>query len=89
VRAESRNLITRLQIGTVDSKRSAIDSLLRLLKADDKNLMIAMAQGMVPMLVHLLDSSSIEMKEKAVIAISRISMVDSSKPVLGYFSNLA
>jgi hypothetical protein len=35
MRAESRNLITRLQIGTADSKSSAIDSLLRLLEADD------------------------------------------------------
>jgi hypothetical protein len=48
----------------------------------DKNLMITVAQGMVPVLVRLLDSSSMEMKEKAVVAISRISMVDSSKPVL-------
>jgi hypothetical protein len=82
VRAESRNLITRLQIGTADSKSSAIDSLLRLLEADDKNVMIAVAQGMVPVLARLLDSSSMEMREKAVVAISRISMVDSSKPVL-------
>ncbi|KAE8124283.1 hypothetical protein FH972_019182 [Carpinus fangiana] len=43
VRVELRNLITRLQIGTADSKSLAIDSLLRLLEADDKNLMIAVA----------------------------------------------
>lgn len=44
--------------------------------------MIAVAQGTVPVLARLLDSSSMEMKEKAVVAILRISMVDSSKPVL-------
>ncbi|KAH7578526.1 hypothetical protein JRO89_XS01G0393700 [Xanthoceras sorbifolium] len=82
VRAESRNLITRLQIGSVDAKNSAMDSLLGLLQEDDKNVMIAVAQGVVPVLVKLLDSSSLEMKEKAVAGISRVSMVDSSKHVL-------
>ncbi|XVF11458.1 hypothetical protein REPUB_Repub08aG0029300 [Reevesia pubescens] len=82
VRVESRNLITRLQIGTTESKNSAMDSLLGLLQEDDKNVMIAVAQGVVPVLVRLLDSSSLEMKEKTVAAISRISTVESSKTVL-------
>ncbi|KAF2311571.1 hypothetical protein GH714_024918 [Hevea brasiliensis] len=82
VRAESRNLITRLQIGSNEGKNSAMDSLLVLLQEDDKNVMIAVAQGVVPVLVRLLDSSSLEMKEKTVAAISRVSMVDSSKHVL-------
>ncbi|KDP22558.1 hypothetical protein JCGZ_26389 [Jatropha curcas] len=82
VRVESRNLITRLQIGSSESKNSAMDSLLGLLQEDDKNVMIAVAQGVVPVLVRLLDSSSLEMKEKTVAAISRVSMVDSSKHVL-------
>ncbi|XP_050224636.1 uncharacterized protein LOC126674257 [Mercurialis annua] len=82
VRVESRNLVTRLQIGSSESKNSAMDSLLSLLFEDDKNVMIAVAQGVVPVLVKLLDSSSVEMKEKTVTAISRVSMVDSSKHVL-------
>ncbi|WCJ36328.1 ARM repeat superfamily protein [Euphorbia peplus] len=82
VRAESRNLITRLQIGSSESKNSAMDLLLSLLLEDDKNVMIAVAQGVVPVLVRLLDSCSLEMKEKTVAAISRVSMVDSSKHVL-------
>ncbi|KAJ9163942.1 hypothetical protein P3X46_023563 [Hevea brasiliensis] len=82
VRAESRNLITRLQIGSCESKNSAMDSLLGMLRENDKNVMIAVAQGVVPILVRLLDSSSQEMKEKTVAAISRISTVDSSKHVL-------
>nr|POE83882.1 hypothetical protein CFP56_10527 [Quercus suber] len=44
--------------------------------------MIAVAQGMVPMLVKLLDSSSFEMKEKVVSLILRISFVDLSKHVV-------
>ncbi|XP_015882248.2 uncharacterized protein LOC107418090 [Ziziphus jujuba] len=83
VRAESRNLITRLQIGSAEARNSAMDSLLGLLQEDDKNVMIAVAQGIVPVLVRLMDSSSSpEMKEKTVAAISRVSMVDSSKHVL-------
>ncbi|KAJ8772474.1 hypothetical protein K2173_027651 [Erythroxylum novogranatense] len=81
-RGESRNLVTRLQIGNSESKNSAMESLLVLLQEDDKNVMIAVAQGIVPVLVRLLDSSSLEMKEKTVAAISRISVVDSSKHVL-------
>ena len=60
-----------------------MDSLLGLLHEDDKNVVIAVAQGVVPLLVRTLDySTSSEMKEKAVAAIARISTVDTSKPVL-------
>ncbi|OIW19926.1 hypothetical protein TanjilG_30840 [Lupinus angustifolius] len=84
VRSESRNLITRLQIGSPESRTSAMDSLLTLLNEDDKNVTIAVAQGIVPVLVRLLDysPSSSEMKEKTVAAVSRVSSVDSSKNVL-------
>ncbi|KAF8113760.1 hypothetical protein N665_0045s0006 [Sinapis alba] len=79
IRSEARNLVIRLQIGGAESKNSAIDSLLELLKGDDKNVMIAVAQGVVPVLVRLLDSC---MKEKSVALISRISTVESSRHVL-------
>ncbi|XP_057971638.1 uncharacterized protein LOC131160221 [Malania oleifera] len=85
VRVESRSLITRLQIGNQESKKSAMDSLLRLIQEDDKHVMIAVAQGVVPVLVRLLDSNHLldsEMKEKTISAISRVSMVESSKNVL-------
>uniref|UniRef100_A0A7N0T1E8 DUF7032 domain-containing protein n=1 Tax=Kalanchoe fedtschenkoi TaxID=63787 RepID=A0A7N0T1E8_KALFE len=75
---DARNLVTRLQIGCVESKNIvAIDSLIGLLMEDDKNVLVAVAQGVVPILVKLLDSSSAEMKEKTVYAISRVSMVES------------
>ncbi|XP_062093642.1 uncharacterized protein LOC133799659 [Humulus lupulus] len=82
VRSKSSNLITLLQIGSSESRNSAMDSLLSLLHEDDKNVMIVVAQGVVPVLVWLMDSSSVEMKEKTVAAISRVSMVDSCKHVL-------
>ncbi|GAB2249217.1 hypothetical protein Droror1_Dr00012576 [Drosera rotundifolia] len=79
VRIELRSVLTRLQIGASESKSAAVDSLLRLLNADDKNVLIAIEQGVVPVLARLLDSVSIEMKEKAVAAIARVSVVDSTK----------
>ncbi|RWR80087.1 armadillo segment polarity-like protein [Cinnamomum micranthum f. kanehirae] len=79
---EARNLITRLQIGSWDSKNSAMDLLLGFLQDDDKNVLIAVAQGMVPVVVRLLDCSCLEIKEKAVSAIARISTIDSCKHVL-------
>jgi hypothetical protein len=83
VRAEFRNLITRLQIGSTESKNAAMDTVLSLIQGDDKNVMIAVAQGIVPVLARLLDCNScFDIKEKSVAAISRISMVDSSKHVL-------
>ncbi|XP_073048460.1 uncharacterized protein [Primulina eburnea] len=83
VRTEARNLMTRLQIGSTESKNSTLDLLLGLLQEDDKNVLIAVAQGIVPVLVRLLDSSSSsEIKERAVTAIAKISTVDSSKHVL-------
>ncbi|KAM0066314.1 putative armadillo-like helical protein [Helianthus debilis subsp. tardiflorus] len=83
VRVEARSLVTRLQIGSVDSRTFALDSLLKLIQEDDKNVLIAVAQGVVPVLVRLLDSgSSPEIREKTVTAIARVSTVDSSKHVL-------
>ncbi|ESW09876.1 hypothetical protein PHAVU_009G163700 [Phaseolus vulgaris] len=81
IRSASRNLITRLQIGSPESKTSAMDTLLGLLHEDDKNVTIAVAQGVVPVLVRLLDSPS-DMKEKTVAAIAKVSTVESAKTVL-------
>ncbi|XP_076901216.1 uncharacterized protein LOC143555571 [Bidens hawaiensis] len=83
VRVEARGLVTRLQIGSVESRAFALDSLIRLMNEDDKHVLIAVAQGVVPVLVRLLDSgSSPEIKEKTVTAIARVSLLDSSKHVL-------
>nr|GMC57930.1 vacuolar protein 8 [Ipomoea batatas] len=47
---------------------------------DDKNVLIAVAQRVVPVLVTLLDSaSSPDIKEKTVTALAKISTVDSDK----------
>ncbi|KAL8232330.1 hypothetical protein R6Q57_002108 [Mikania cordata] len=82
-RVKARSLVTRLQIGSVESRILALESLLRLIEEDDKNVLIAVAQGVVPVLVRLLDSGcSPEIREKTVEAIARVSTVDSSRHVL-------
>ncbi|KAK9113378.1 hypothetical protein Syun_020175 [Stephania yunnanensis] len=59
-----------------------MDSLINLLHEDDKNVVIAVAQGAVSAIVGLMDSSCVDLREKAVSAISRVSAVDSSRHVL-------
>uniref|UniRef100_M0ZT11 Ubiquitin-protein ligase n=1 Tax=Solanum tuberosum TaxID=4113 RepID=M0ZT11_SOLTU len=57
-----------------------LDSQLGLLHEDDKNVLIAIAQGIISMLVHLLDFSFLlEIRKKTVTAITKISTVTSSK----------
>ncbi|GJX98187.1 hypothetical protein Tco_0355206 [Tanacetum coccineum] len=65
-RAECRSIMTRLQIG--ESRDSTLDSLLSLLNEDDKHVLICVAQGVVLVLVKLLDNarSSPGIKEKMV-----------------------
>lgn len=87
VREESRSLVTRLQIGSPESRIAALDSLLDLLRNDDKNVVVATAQGAVPALVRFLDSVSVaaschEAREKAAAAIARISAVPSCHHLL-------
>ncbi|XP_074564585.1 uncharacterized protein LOC141821113 [Curcuma longa] len=87
VREEARSLVTRLQIGSPESRIAALDSLLDLLRDDDKNVVVTAAQGAVPALVRLLESVSVaaschEAREKAAAAIARISAVPSCHHLL-------
>ncbi|XP_020592321.1 uncharacterized protein LOC110032884, partial [Phalaenopsis equestris] len=85
LRTEVRSLITRLQIGTVASRIPALDSLILMLHGDDKNVIIAATQGLVPALVRLLDCASLsnsQAREKAVAAIARVSSLESCRHLL-------
>ncbi|PWA55775.1 armadillo-type fold protein [Artemisia annua] len=83
VRIHARDMITRLQIGSTESRAHALDSVLQLLEKDDKNVVIAVGQGIVPVLVRLLDSgSSAEVREKTVMVIARVSGVESCRNAL-------
>lgn len=82
IRCTCRELLARLQIGNLESRQKALDSLLALMLEDDKNVLIVAGQGSVPVLVHLLDSSFFEIKEKAAAAICRLAEVDSCEHLL-------
>ncbi|KAI4374619.1 hypothetical protein MLD38_012593 [Melastoma candidum] len=76
-------LIARLQIGIPPSRSFAMDSLLRLLHDQPKNVLLVISQGIIPVLLTLLDNSpSDDMKDKILAAISRISAFDSGKHAL-------
>ncbi|KAG6480026.1 uncharacterized protein LOC122019535 [Zingiber officinale] len=82
VRTEARRLVTRLQIGSSESRIAALDSLLDLLREEEKNVVLAAGLGVMPALVRLLDSvagaaSCHDAREKAAAAIARISEVQS------------
>lgn len=66
-----RDLFTRLQIGGVEFKRKALDSLLQILKDDEKSPSLVAKEGNVACLISLLDSSNQRLiQEQAVLAVS-------------------
>ncbi|KAK8914226.1 hypothetical protein KSP39_PZI023426 [Platanthera zijinensis] len=85
LRAEARTLVTRLQIGTLASRIPALDSLIAMLDGDEKNILIAIAQGLLPALLRLLDFaflSNSEARDKVISALSIVSSVESCRPLL-------
>eukprot|EP01018_Ginkgo_biloba_P017231 Gb_09425 [translate_table: standard] len=82
VRCTSRDLLARLQIGNFESRQKALDSLLALMQEDDKNVLIVAGQGSVPVLVHLLDSNFLEIREKAAAAVCKLAQADSCEHLL-------
>lgn len=71
------DLLAHLQIGSVDCKQRALDNMLRLMSDDDKNILTVARQGTVTTLVHLLDASQPELRERAAAAICLLALNDS------------
>ncbi|GLJ45609.1 hypothetical protein SUGI_0960060 [Cryptomeria japonica] len=82
IRSTSRELVARLQIGNVESRQKALDALLALMQEDDKNCFIVAGQGSVPILVNLLDSCFIDVREKAAACVCRLAQVNSCEQLL-------
>lgn len=72
-----RNLISHLEIGNVGCKQRALDSMLRIMSDDDKNILMVASQGAVTVLVHLLDASQPVIREKSAAAICLLALNDS------------
>ncbi|XP_043689838.1 ARM REPEAT PROTEIN INTERACTING WITH ABF2 [Telopea speciosissima] len=75
-----RDLFSRLQIGGIEFKKKALDSLLQLLREDDKATVLVPKEGDVGFLVHLLDSSnpSPSVREQAALAVSLLATASDS-----------
>ncbi|XAR55323.1 hypothetical protein NMG60_11035367 [Bertholletia excelsa] len=66
-----RDLFTRLQIGGIEFKKKALDSLLQLLADDEKAAVMVAKEGNVRYLIHLLDlNAHPSIREQAVTAVS-------------------
>ncbi|KAF5746112.1 ARM repeat superfamily protein [Tripterygium wilfordii] len=79
-----RDLFTRLQIGGVEYKKKALESLLQLLKGDEKSAGVVAKEGNVGYLVSLLDVNSHPLiRELAVLAVSLLaSSSDESRKIV-------
>ncbi|KAI3995013.1 hypothetical protein MKX01_009562 [Papaver californicum] len=76
-----RDLFTRLQIGGIEFKKKALDSLLQILNEDEKSSILVAKEGDVRYLIHLLDSNHhSSVREQAAVAVSLlVSSSDASR----------
>ncbi|MCO5592282.1 hypothetical protein L7F22_046281 [Adiantum nelumboides] len=83
VKLNIRDLLARLQIGSVESKLKAMEALVQLIDEDDKNVLIVASQETgISSLVHLLDAGMNALREKAAAAVYRLSQIDSCEQLL-------
>ncbi|CAH9130473.1 unnamed protein product [Cuscuta epithymum] len=68
-----RDLFTRLQIGGVEFKMKALESLVQLLTDDEKSATVVAQEGNIGCLINLMDSNADHpIREQAVIAVSML-----------------
>lgn len=67
-----RDLFTRLQIGGVEFKKKALESLLQLLADDEKSASLISKEGNIGYLIHLLDFNHHSIREYASTAVSML-----------------
>lgn len=64
-----RELLARLQIGHLEAKHRALDSLVEVMKEDEKNVLAVLGRSNVAALVQLLTATSPRIREKTVTVI--------------------
>ncbi|KAF8412323.1 hypothetical protein HHK36_000284 [Tetracentron sinense] len=65
----TRELLARLQIGHLEAKHRSLDSLVELMKEDERNVLAVLGRSNVSALVQLLTATSPRIQEKAVTVI--------------------
>ncbi|PIN16246.1 Armadillo repeat protein VAC8 [Handroanthus impetiginosus] len=69
VHGNLRELLARLQIGHLEAKHKALDSLVELMKDDEKNMLAVIGRSNIAALVQLLTATSPRIREKTVTLI--------------------
>lgn len=64
-----RELLARLQIGHLEAKHRALDSLVEVMKEDEKNVLAVLGRSNIAALIQLLTATSPRMREKTVTII--------------------
>ncbi|KAI3449159.1 hypothetical protein Pfo_005824 [Paulownia fortunei] len=64
-----RELLARLQIGHLEAKHKALDSLVEVMKDDEKNVLAVMGRSNIAALIQLLTATSPQIREKTVTVI--------------------
>ncbi|KAI3895337.1 hypothetical protein MKX03_035838 [Papaver bracteatum] len=69
IQSNLRELLARLQIGHLEAKHKALDSLLEVMKEDEKNVLAVLGRSNISSLVQLLTATSPRIREKTVTVI--------------------
>ncbi|OIW01114.1 hypothetical protein TanjilG_25222 [Lupinus angustifolius] len=67
-----RELLARLQIGHMESKHKALDSVIDVMKEDEKNVLAVLGRSNIAALVQMLTATSPRIREKTVTVISSL-----------------
>ncbi|KAK7256707.1 hypothetical protein RIF29_30165 [Crotalaria pallida] len=67
-----RELLARLQIGHLEAKHKALDSVVEVMKDDEKNVLAVLGRSNVAAVVQLLTATSPRIREKTVTVISSL-----------------
>ncbi|KAF2311148.1 hypothetical protein GH714_019710 [Hevea brasiliensis] len=96
VHSNIRELLARLQIGHLEAKHKALDSLVEVMKEDDKTVLAVLgrksgscenwlvSEGVLPPLIRLVESGSTVGREKATISLQRLSMTTETARSIGW-----
>ncbi|KAF6160514.1 hypothetical protein GIB67_019283 [Kingdonia uniflora] len=77
-----RELLARLQIGHLESKHRALDSLVEVMKEDEKDVLAVLGRGNISSLVQLLTATSPRIREKTVSVICSLAESGSCENLL-------
>ncbi|XP_004492685.1 uncharacterized protein [Cicer arietinum] len=72
-----RELLARLQIGHLEAKHKALDSVVEVMKEDEKNVLAVLTRSNIAALVQLLTATSTRIREKTVTVICSLAELGS------------